>query len=128
MTLSEQGIGSSLSAAFDQLLAASVRTYACYMVGGRRLREARRWSEDCRVMQHRACTHVGTAQTVGLLSYRRFVTICPCPCHWGCPAELVVLPDVAKVCDCPALREERQLNFETAVRPSALRRLLGIGS
>src|SRR3954447_14611355 len=81
----------------------------------------REWTEDCRVFQHRRCQHIGSAHTNGLLGHREFVTICGCPCHWGCPSEEVSVPvtgsrsfvfDMSKECICSANGEVRQENFE----------------
>ena len=72
----------------------------------------REWTEECRLVQHRRCEHIGSARTVGLLGQREFVTICGCPCHWGCPSEEVSLPDMSRECICSGNGEVRQDNFE----------------
>jgi hypothetical protein len=80
------------------------------------LRPLREWTEDCRVRQHRQCDHIGSTGTVGLLGARAFVTICSCPCHWGCPAETIELSEMKSVCTCLGNGEERQRNFEAVAK------------
>jgi hypothetical protein len=84
----------------------------------------REWTEDCAIFQHRHCPHIGSARTVGLLGHREFVTICGCPCHWGCPSEEVSLPDMSSECICSENGEVRQDNFERFGKRSALHRIL----
>ena len=52
------------------------------------------------------------------------MTICGCPCHWGCPSEEVALPDMGRQCLCPENGEVRQENFERFAKRSALHRML----
>lgn len=94
------------------------------MVKQRPLRPLREWTEECRIFQHRQCQHIGSAGTVGLLGARAFVTICSCPCHWGCLAEITELSHMKAVCICLDNGEERQRSFEEAAKPGALRRML----
>ena len=82
------------------------------------MRQLREWSEDCRVFDHQQCQHIGAASTIGLLGARKFVTICPCACHWGCPAEAVRLSDMETICTCRDNGEERRRNFEKAAESS----------
>jgi hypothetical protein len=84
----------------------------------------REWTEDCRVFQHRHCQHIGSARTFGWLGDREFVTICGCPCHWGCPSEEVSLPEMSPECICSENGEVRQENFERFAKRSALHRIL----
>jgi hypothetical protein len=84
----------------------------------------REWTEDCRVFQHRHCRHIGSARTYGLGGVKEFVTICGCPCHWGCPSEEVSLPEMSSECICPENGEVRQENFERFAKRSALHRVL----
>ena len=93
------------------------------MATRRRVTALREWTEDCRILQHRHCEHIGTAGTVGILGVRTFVTICPCACHVSCRAATVELHEVAGVCDCRSSGEERQRHFEASARPPALRRI-----
>ena len=84
----------------------------------------REWTEDCRVFQHRHCQHIGSARTFGLLGRREFVTICGCPCHWGCPGEEVPLPEMSSECICSSNSEVRHNNFERFANRSFLHRRL----
>jgi hypothetical protein len=84
----------------------------------------REWTEDCRVFQHRRCQHIGSARTIGLLGDREFVTICGCPCHWGCPSEEASLPDMSRECICSGNGEVRQENFERFAKLPLLDRIL----
>jgi hypothetical protein len=83
------------------------------------------WTEDCRVHEHRQCEHIGFATTVGLLGRRNFVTLCPCACHWGCPADTAEVSEAKTLCMCSSTGLERQRNFETMAKPSVLRRFAG---
>jgi len=94
------------------------------MPNGPELRARREWTEDCRVFQHRHCRHIGSARTIGLLGDRAFVTICDCPCHWGCPSEEVALAEMTRHCLCEQNGEVRQENFERFAKRSALHRML----
>jgi hypothetical protein len=84
----------------------------------------REWTEDCRIFQHRHCHHIGSARTVGLLGDRELVTICGCPCHWGCPGEEVSLAEMSSECLCSENGEVRQENFEPFAKRSTLHRIL----
>jgi hypothetical protein len=84
----------------------------------------REWTEDCPVFQHRHCQHIGSARTFGLLGDREFVTICGCPCHWGCPSEEVSLPEMSSECICSGNGEVRQENFERFAKLPFLDRIL----
>ena len=75
------------------------------------------------MFQHRHCQHIGSARTIGLLGDREFVTICDCPCHWGCPSEEVPLPDMSSACICSENGEVRQENFERFAKPPLLDRI-----
>jgi hypothetical protein len=88
------------------------------------LETRREWTEDCRVFQHRQCQHIGSARTFDLLGYRELVTICGCPCHWGCPSEEVSLPEMSSECLCSENGEVRHENFERYAPRSALHRIL----
>jgi hypothetical protein len=83
----------------------------------------REWTEDCSAFQHRQCQHIGSARTHGLLGTREFVTICSCPCHWGCPSDEVPLPEMSSECICSENGEVRQKNFEPYAKRSALHRI-----
>lgn len=89
-----------------------------------RLLARREWTEDCRVFQHRHCQHIGSARTYGFAGVREFVTICGCPCHWGCPSEEVSLPEMSSECVCSQNGEVRQENFVRFAKRSALQRIL----
>ena len=91
---------------------------------GPALRERREWTEDCRVFQHRHCRHIGSARTFGVGGRREFVTICGCPCHWGCPSEEVALPAMSSECICSDNGEVRQENYERYAKLSGLDRVL----
>jgi hypothetical protein len=82
------------------------------------------WTEDCRVHDHHQCEHIGFTGTVGLLGRRNFVTLCPCACHWGCPADRVELSDAKFVCTCGSNGRERQRDFEAMSKPSVLHRIV----
>jgi len=84
----------------------------------------REWAEDCSAFQHRHCQHIGSARTYGFLGARQFVTICGCPCHWGCPSEEVSLPEMGSECICSENGEVRQDNFEQYAKRAALHRIL----
>lgn len=84
----------------------------------------REWTEDCLGVQHRQCQHIGSARTFGLLGHREFVTICGCPCHWGCPSEEVSLPEMTSECLCSENGEVRQENYERFAKRPALLRIL----
>jgi hypothetical protein len=86
------------------------------MAKERALRPLREWTEECRVHQHRRCQHIGSAGTIGLLGARAFVTICSCPCHWGCRSEGAELSEMKATCSCAEIGEERQRNFEEVAR------------
>jgi hypothetical protein len=84
----------------------------------------REWTEDCRGFQHRHCQHIGSARTFGLLGHREFVTVCGCPCHWGCPSEEVSLPEMTSECICSENAEVRQESFERFAKGPARHRIL----
>lgn len=86
-------------------------------------RAKREWTEDCRAFQHRHCQHIGSAHTYGLAGHSEFVTICGCPCHWGCPSEEVSLLEMNSECRCSEIAEERQENFERFAKRSTLHRI-----
>ncbi len=89
------------------------------MAGDGELERARKWTEECRVREHDRCEHVGSARTVGLLGLRRFVTLCPCACHWGCPADAAELSESKTMCNCSTNGAVRRQNFDAALRARA---------
>lgn len=78
-----------------------------YLVAQRRDRKLkldRELRDDCRALDHRACSHIGSGG--GLRT--EYVVVCSCLCHDGCASIGKPLAEMRNLCDCYETRKGRQ--------------------